>query len=117
VFETACEPNPLNSGIARVATAYAEESIAVRITAALTTYKLACQAQNVTRPTWRWYQQKFRAFISYADEIGVTEMEQVTSTLVNAFTAHVQTNTNVYGQPISSHTVHGYTQVVKGFIS
>ncbi len=89
----------------------------MKITAALTTYKLACQAQNVARPTWRWYLQKLRAFISYADEAGVTEIEQVTSTLVNAFTANVQANKNVYGQPISSHTVHGYTQVIKGFMT
>jgi site-specific recombinase XerD len=97
--------------------AHAEESRAMKMTAALTTYNLACQAQNVSRPTWRWYQQKLRAFISYAEETGVTEIEQVTSTLVNAFTAHVQANKNVYGQPISSHTVHGYTQVIKGFMS
>ena len=89
----------------------------MKITAALTSYKLACQAQNVTQPTWRWYQQKLRAFILFADEASATEIEEVTSTLVNAFTIHVQANTNVYGQPISSHTVHGYTQVIKGFMS
>lgn len=67
-------------------------------------------ALTLSEPTQRWYRDKLRVF----DE--VTAGQPLTTATVSAFLRHVQTTPSPRtGQLRSSHTLHGYAQVVKSF--
>jgi integrase/recombinase XerD len=89
----------------------------MQLTAALTAYKLACQAENVSEHTWRWYEQKLKAFLDWVKEQDISEVEDIRTTHAQAFTVRIKSTVNRYGKPISDYTVHGYVQVIKGFLN
>lgn len=88
------------------------------LTAALTEYHFVCDAHNLTRRTWGWYQQKLTAFFAWcrAQEEPVTTVEGITTSLVRRYLVSQQETINRYGQPLSSYTVHGTTQAIKSFL-
>lgn len=58
----------------------------------------------------RWYEQKLGAFVVWAEDAPLT------THTINQFLTHLQaTPSERTGLPLSSHTLHGYAQVVKSF--
>lgn len=70
--------------------------------------------------TQRWYLQKLRVFAAWCEEQGVT-VEELGPTHVRRFYDFVRTKPNrslsATKQQMSTYTVHGYAQVVKGFVT
>jgi site-specific recombinase XerD len=62
-----------------------------------------------------WYVQKLRAFVSWLESQGITEIEAVTTLHVRQFEVWLRSTPGRKGA-ISDYTVHGYIQVIKQFL-
>jgi site-specific recombinase XerD len=89
----------------------------VDLTAALTEYSFACDADNIGCRTWGWCRQKLTAFFVWRHEQDITTVEGVSTPLVRRYLVSLQDTTIRYGQPLSGYTIHGYAQVIKGFLT
>jgi site-specific recombinase XerD len=78
-------------------------------------YQLAI-ARHTPR-SQRWAKQKLETFFTFCEAQGLANLEEVTARDVRRFLADLRDRTSVYGRPLSSYTLHGYVQVVKGFFS
>jgi hypothetical protein len=89
------------------------------LTAALTEYRFACDADNISPQTWRWYAQKLAAcFMWCRTHQDITTVEQLDPPLIRRYLVYLQQDTAIrFGKPISSYTVHGYAQVIRGFLA
>lgn len=85
----------------------------MKLTGAVSGYRLACQAANKSGRTLEWYEQKLRIFVEWATEEGIHTVEQVQPRHVQAFSMALRTWT----PPLADYTVRGYVQTVKGFLS
>ena len=65
--------------------------------------------------TQRWYQEKLEVFSDWCQSIPLEELRAIH---IRKFIANVSERTNPHTKkPLTTHTVRGYTQVVKGFIN
>lgn len=71
---------------------------------------LITKQPELTNKTHRWYESKLRLFCDWCrkQQPPTTEVEQITPVLISRFTATLTG---------SSHTRHGYVQVVKGLLN
>lgn len=73
---------------------------------------------DLSPQTQRWYKQKLGYFLDWAEGQGVTETEQLSPTDVRRWQDSLRGRINERTkQPLSTYTLHGYSQVVKGFVS
>lgn len=87
-------------------------------------YRFACEAENVSNGTLRWYRQKLAAFVDWcsvhtceAHPCPAADVNDLDAHHVREYAVHVKGNRNRYGQPISTYTTHGYIQVIKGWLA
>lgn len=66
--------------------------------------------------TQRWSVQKLGVFLAYCTENGLDDLEDVKAADVRRFLAKLAEE-SPSGRTLSSYTLHGYAQVVKGFFS
>ena len=70
-----------------------------------------------TRKTQSWYLQKLEVFAEWCEHENL-QLEQVKQTDIRRFIDQVKSRINPQkGTPVSSYTVHGYAQVIKGFLN
>lgn len=77
-------------------------------------YRLAI-AQH-SHQTQRWYVQKLDAFFKYCEANRLDDIDDVRAADVRRFLAQL-TEQSPSGRPLSSYTLHGYAQVIKGFFA
>jgi site-specific recombinase XerD len=83
---------------------------------ALDDYRYAILHQ--TPRTQGWYLEKLSRFVAWCAAQGVQTVDQITAPAIRRFLAAMQERRNAHtGQPISTFTLHGYAQVVKGFLN
>jgi site-specific recombinase XerD len=75
----------------------------------LATYELSPRTQ-------RWYAEKLEDFAAWCEAQGVG-LEHLTPDHYRRYIALLRTRKNRYGKPLSSYTLHGYAQVIKGFLN
>lgn len=83
-------------------------------------YRSFCRSKRISEQTWRWYEQKLRAFRHWAEAEGITEVEQLEARHIWAFVEHLQDSAGFdqgRTRKRSSYTNKGYVQVIKGFLS
>lgn len=67
--------------------------------------------------TQRWYVEKLEVFVEWCEEQHIL-LENIRVADIRAFIEAVRKRTNPHtGRPLSTYTVHGYAQVVKGFFN
>jgi site-specific recombinase XerD len=66
--------------------------------------------------TQRWYVEKLGVFERWCLKEGV-ELERLTPADYRRFIAELRGTINRYGNPISTYTLRGYAQVIKGFLN
>ena len=67
--------------------------------------------------TREWYEQKLRVFIAWAEAEPLT-MGEIRAVHTRRFIEHLRDRANPRtGAPLADNTVHGYAQVVQGFLS
>jgi site-specific recombinase XerD len=66
-------------------------------------------------PTQRWYRQKVGVFAEWCKQEGI-DLEELRPSNFRRFLEHVKSHLNRDGKPITNYTLHGYAQVVKGFL-
>jgi len=72
---------------------------------------------ELSRGTQRWYAQKLAHFASWCEGQSL-ELEKIRPSDVRRYVDHLRSTINPRtGKPLSDYTVHGYAQVVKGFLS
>lgn len=89
----------------------------MRLESAITDYLFS--KYDLSPATRRWYEEKLRAFAAWASEsANADDLEQVTSQLIRQYLASLWGSDSQYThKPLSTYTVHGYAQVIKGFFS
>lgn len=87
----------------------------MRLTAAVQGYRLACEGANRSTDTLDWYRQKLQVFEEFCRKEKLTQVEDITAAHVNTFSIALRKR-QWHGKPLSDYTVHGYIQVVKGFL-
>lgn len=86
----------------------------MNLTDALTEYHYA---RDFTQQTRLWYDYHLRAFMRWADEQGVVEVEEVTTSLIRRYLSHLADVTGKTGKPLSSHTRHGTARCLRAFFN
>jgi site-specific recombinase XerD len=67
--------------------------------------------------TQGWYLQKLSVLLTWCTSQGKNTLDELTTGDIRRFLANIPTRTNrLTGQPLSTYTIHGYAQVVKGFL-
>lgn len=86
---------------------------------AIDTYLLDCSVRLLPR-THQWYTEKLQAFQTWARQQeggGGGDLGQMTTATINRYLLLLQTTPSPRtGQRLTSHTVHGYAQVIAGFL-
>lgn len=68
--------------------------------------------------TQGWYLQKLGVFVDWCAQQNKNTLEQLTAGDLRRFLAEARTRNNPQtGAALSSYTIHGYAQVIKGFLS
>lgn len=79
----------------------------MNITDAIEEY-LGAKQNSLTHDTYQWYDYHLGTFEKYCTATNILELKQITpSSVQKAVSSHTSTNTN---------TLHGYVQVIKGFL-
>jgi site-specific recombinase XerD len=87
----------------------------MRLSDAITEYEFATAA-TLSPHTAEWYSQKLRHFAQWAHQQRVTNLEDMNAPLIRRYLDWLRrTPSERTGKPITSHTLHGYFQVVKTF--
>lgn len=60
-----------------------------------------------------WYDGRFKAFVLWAEQQDVTELEQITPSLVRRYLDYLHNRTTRTGKPLDSFTVHGHIRAVR----
>lgn len=88
----------------------------MRLSDALTEYQYAILARSPQ--TQRWYIQKLQAFLAWCAGQGVQELEALSTGHIRKYLAILaSTKSERTKNPLSTYTVHGYAQVIKGWLS
>lgn len=88
----------------------------MRLTTASTDYEYAILDHSAQ--TQQWCNQKLSVFVDWCAEHDITTLEALTQRHLRAFLAGLHERVNWQtGKPISSYTIHGYAQVLKGFLN
>lgn len=86
------------------------------ISQALNEYRYA--VLHLSPRTQGWYLQKLSVFVEWCGDQNKNTLEQITAGDLRRFLADARTRTNPQtGAPLSSYTLHGYMQVIKGFLN
>ena len=86
----------------------------MKVSAAVEEYLVACHRKS--EDTQDWYRQKLYVFGDWCDGEGIA-VEDILPTHVRRFIDVAATRVNKQKQtPVSTHTLHGYVQVVKSFL-
>lgn len=73
---------------------------------------------HLSPKTQAWYLQKLGVFLEWGAAQNKNTLEQLTSGDLRRFLAEARARNNPQtGAPLSSYTLHGYMQVVKGFLT
>src|SRR5437588_12047342 len=74
--------------------------------------------KNLSDSTQKWYKRTLKVFVGWCERQGI-ELEQVKITHVRRFLAYVSDElpNQRTGQKLSEQSIHGYAQVVKGFLN
>ena len=87
----------------------------MRVNEAIRDYLLASEKHS--KRTQGWYEQKLRVFGEWCEQ-EVLPLENIRVADIRRFIQHIHTTTNTQTQqPLSTYTVRGYAQVVKGFLN
>jgi site-specific recombinase XerD len=70
-------------------------------------------AHDYTPATLNWYRSRLGAFIAWAHEQGVTEIEGITAPLVRRYQDHLHTRETRTGKPLDTFTLHGHTRAIR----
>lgn len=89
----------------------------MRLHDAITEYEYACA--GLSTRTQEWYSQKLRRWEEWmAQQPNGDDLEAVTPGLVRRYLAEVRVQPSPRtGRLVTGYTVHGYAQVIKGFLS
>ncbi len=72
---------------------------------------------DLTSPTRRWYAYKLRYFTSWCEHYNYT-LEDLTPARIRRYLQFLRSEyKQAHGKQLSDYTIHGYAQVVKGFLS
>ncbi len=66
-----------------------------------------------TAQTAVWYDGRLGAFVSWAKQQGVTELEHVTAPFVRRYLEYLHTRPTKTGRPLDSVTIHGHIRAVR----
>jgi site-specific recombinase XerD len=87
----------------------------MRVSAAAQEYELANHRKSPN--TQDWYRQKLDVFAEWCDNEGIA-VEAILPTHVRRFVDVISTRVNKQkGTQVTSHTLHGYVQVIKAFLN
>ena len=88
----------------------------MRLTDAATEYEYAILDRSPQ--TQQWYNQKLAVFVEWCAEHDLTTFDALQPRHIRAFLADLRERVNWQtGQPLSSYTIHGYAQTLKGFLN
>lgn len=88
----------------------------MRLSEAATDYQYAIL--DHTPQSQRWALQKLQRFITWCAEQDITDLERLHPTDLRKFLAALRENPSPRtGTPLSTYTLHGYAQVVKGWLN
>lgn len=89
----------------------------MRVTAGVSSYRMDCEARNLAEDTLRWYEHKLALFVRWCEEAGVSMMEELTNSHIQAFSVWLRDRRGRTGELLTDYTVRGYVQVVKGWLA
>jgi site-specific recombinase XerD len=74
-------------------------------------------AKDWTEQSRKWFTSRLNAFISWANDQGVTEIESINAPLVRRYIDYRRTAISKTGKPLSSHTLNGHVRAIKDMLS
>jgi site-specific recombinase XerD len=91
----------------------------MKLSAALSEYRVSCAAVPVTPSTWRGYDQKLRTFFAWLkSEFGMDDLEGLGVRHINGFVVFLNSTPSLNGRGVrSSYTVKSYIEVIRNFLS
>jgi site-specific recombinase XerD len=72
---------------------------------------------DLSPKTQRWYVEKLTLFERWCREQGITDPARLSPQDFRRFMAELRGTLNRYGKPLSTYTLRGYAQVIKGFLN
>jgi len=70
-------------------------------------------SRDITPTSRDWYGYKLRAFVSWCETQGVTNVDEIATKLVRQFLTHQRETPTIHHRQRSSHTAHGDARAVE----
>jgi hypothetical protein len=79
---------------------------------------MACRARGLARSTITgiYGYPLLHIFLPWCDESGLTDIAQLNSRTMDAFSVHLLENGGKHGQHLAKASVHAYVRALRGFL-
>ena len=74
-------------------------------------------SRDITPTSRDWYGYKLRAFVSWSETQGVTNVDEIATKLVRQFLTHQRETPTIHHRQRSSHTAHGDARALRAFVN
>jgi site-specific recombinase XerD len=73
-------------------------------------------AKDWTPASRAWYASRLGAFVAWARDHGITELESLTAPLIRRYVDKRRTTPGSTGKPLDSHTLHGHVRAIRALL-